>query len=186
MASRCDVDRQEVLREGATVTSSRRDVTPHPDIHQSQEDCHLSAASDETLLGKWWARLCPLSDLLSSLPEWSERVIHLGLSVCLSVCLSGRETKTFLLRLTWFLYTRGIYQWLGRLLRWSWSGSGSGLKNLFKDSSSLGDRSRTKYTLKGHHDTKRALWWKQALCHMWKIDKKIVLEIFWKSHGKIM
>ena len=41
-----------------------------------------------------------------------------------------------------------------------WSGSGSGLKNLFKDSSPLGDR--TKYAIKRHHDVKLALWWKHA------------------------
>ena len=40
---------------------------------------------------------------LPSLPWRNARVIHLGMFVCLSVCLSGRVTQKLLLRSTWFL-----------------------------------------------------------------------------------
>ena len=41
-------------------------------------------------------------------------------------------------------------------------GSGSGLKQLFKDSSPLVDR--IKFAIKVHHNVKRALWWKHHIC----------------------
>ena len=52
--------------------------------------------------------------LLPSLSERRARVRHLGMSVCLYVCLTGRVTQKLLCRLTQFLYTRsrpiGLYR----------------------------------------------------------------------------
>ena len=69
--------------------------------------------------------------------------------VCLSVCLSGRET---IAPIDWF-FLHEMYYARGSVLLGS--GSGSGLKNLFNHSSAL--RDRTKYAMKVHHNIKRAL-----------------------------
>ena len=78
--------------------------------------------------------------------------MHLGLPVCLSVCLSVRtRNKKTIAPIDLIFYTRSIgllYPWLGLPLR----RSGSRRNNSFKDSSPLGDG--TKYVIKVRHDVK--------------------------------
>ena len=84
----------------------------------------------------------------------------LGMLVCLSVCLlvylsvylSARVAQKLLFQL---IFTQVLYPWLGHPLRLSRPGSGSGLNNLFNDSSPL--RYRKTYTINMRHDFKRAL-----------------------------
>ena len=59
------------------------------------------------------------------------------------------------------IFTQVLYPWLYPPPRWSGLGSRSGLKNLFKDSSPL--RERTKYHIKLRRVVKRVLQWKNAL-----------------------
>ena len=62
--------------------------------------------------------------------------------VCLSICLSGCITQKHCSDLLDFVTQEVLYPWLGPPLRSSGSRSGSGLENIFKDFSPLGDRNK--------------------------------------------
>ena len=71
--------------------------------------------------------------------------MHLGLSVCLCVCLSGRVTQKLSLRLTLCFYKRSVIP----------VARPSCKRNLLKDSSPLQDR--TEHAIKVCHDVKHAM-----------------------------
>ena len=76
------------------------------------------------------------SQSLLSLPSLPREECDGNAFGCVCPYVSGRVTQKLLFRLTCFLRKR----WLGPPLKLSGSGSVSGLKNLFEDSSPLGGR----------------------------------------------
>ena len=91
------------------------------------------AASHENLVLRscGWKQLTYLrrvrhSSSIPSLPDGRARVFHLGLFVCLVVCLSVRmrNSKTIAPVDLNFITHEGVYPWLGLLLIWPGSGSG--------------------------------------------------------------
>ena len=118
--------------------------------HLNNSFCYVSHFSSTRVLAcRRWQLSSP------SLRVRSARVMHSGLFVGLSVCLSGRATQKLSLRFTWFFYTRSVIPVprASSNMIWIWTRT-----DVFKDPSPLGDR--TKYAMKVRHSVKDPLWWK--------------------------
>ena len=124
----------------------------------------------QTCLRVWWRHRSDIPQR-TALVSWNisyASVMHLDLSVCLKNYCSDWQD----------FYKEVFCPWLGPPV--SWPGSGSRLKNLFKDSSSLGDR--TTYAINLRHDVKCVLWWKHVLrrhmCASTKEGLSFLIDLF--------